>query len=99
MTTGAINWEDKKMSVTPKPPHRCGYVAPMALERAEGGLRGSLPQVRDHGTGEGKVRRSAAGAAEARTAEPRKIGSSFSNPGALPRPRRTSSRNIDPGGT
>jgi hypothetical protein len=37
MTTEAINWEDTKMSVTPIPPHRCGHVAPMALERAEGG--------------------------------------------------------------
>jgi hypothetical protein len=37
MTTEAINCEDTKMSVTPIPSHRCGHVAPMALERAEGG--------------------------------------------------------------
>ena len=37
MTTGAINWEYTKMSVTPIPPHRCCHVAPMVLERAEGG--------------------------------------------------------------
>jgi hypothetical protein len=37
MTREAINWEDTKMSVTPIPPHRCGHVAPMVVERAEGG--------------------------------------------------------------
>jgi hypothetical protein len=36
MTTGAIYWEDTKMSVTPILPHGCGHVAPMVLEWAEG---------------------------------------------------------------
>ena len=56
-------------------------------------LRGSLPQVRDNGTGAGNIRRSAAGAAGDGTAEPRKIGPSCSNPGLLPRHRHTNSRN------
>src|SRR5215217_3335699 len=43
-------------------------------------LRGSLPQVRDHGTSAGNVRRCAAGAAGAGTAEPQKVGSSCSDP-------------------
>jgi hypothetical protein len=28
---------DTKMSVTPIPPERCGHVAPMVIERVEGG--------------------------------------------------------------
>jgi hypothetical protein len=37
MTRGAKYREDTKMSVTPIPPNRCGHVAPMVVERAEGG--------------------------------------------------------------
>jgi hypothetical protein len=32
---------DSKMSVTPIPPERCGHVAPMVIERAEGGYAAS----------------------------------------------------------
>jgi hypothetical protein len=37
MTRGATNCEDTKMSLTPIPPDRCGHVAPMVIEPADGG--------------------------------------------------------------
>ena len=42
------------MSMVPTPPERCGHVAPMVIERAEGGYVVALPQVRDCWAGAGK---------------------------------------------
>lgn len=37
MTRSSHARGDTKMSVTPIPPERCGHVAPMVIERVEGG--------------------------------------------------------------
>lgn len=77
MTREAINWEDTKVSVTPIPPHRCGHVAPMVVEQAEGGYAARC--LRCGTTGPARET-----SGEARLAllelERRKVGSSCSNP-------------------
>ncbi len=58
------------MSMTPIPPERCGHVAPMVIDRAEGGYAARCLRWRDRGSGAGNLHRGAEGVVRLGAAEP-----------------------------